>query len=608
MTANDRTCTLEKEIQVENKGSLAYLIRLFTYVFHSAKAMCAIFISLTIVLSLLRPVLAFLWGKYIDRANSFRPGESVIPMVLLILSYYIINYVVGLLNRYTQAMEDIERLDIVQRNRFQERFDTKMYTKISALSPECMEVPRINDIIKRTFDFTGDAWSGLNRNVMVTGYMIIAKAVSVAAIAASLYLFHPYLCLIVLIAPIPTLYTTYVGNKLKFKFARDNAKLMREAGYYQKLLLGGASKEIKALNLFSFFYDKWKVIIDDYTKKEKRTQLISTLLGTISNFISNMASVGANILAIVLMARGEISIGALGAVMSLIGTLIGDTSALFSSAGTFLSKKNEAAQFFEFADLQEQRTKGEDVAGFEAVAAKDLRYRYPLTDQYVLEGVNLTIRKGEKVALVGENGAGKSTFVKLISGMLEPSDGQLCLNGKEVERINPRSRYDGISAVFQEPARYNTFTVSDNVFLGDTEKVRDESLIDRSLAFAVLEELDRNALLGKEIDGTDLSGGQWQKLAIARAYYRDKDFIILDEPTSNLDPIAEAEVFKKYIAMAEEKTVIMVTHRISIASLADRVVVFSGGRISEEGTHQQLMQNNGEYARLFATQAQWYDR
>ena len=129
-----------------------------------------------------------------------------------------------------------------------------------------------------------------------------------------------------------------------------------------------------------------------------------------------------------------------------------------------------------------------------------------------------------------------------------------------------------------------------------------------ALAAAGFDGIEEDALLGKDIGGTDLSGGQWQKLAIARAYYRDRDFIILDEPTSNLDPLAEADIFRRYIEMARERTVIMVTHRISIAALCDRIVVFSGGRVVEDGSHDELMVANGEYARLHTEQAQWYNR
>ncbi len=448
----------------------------------------------------------------------------------------------------------------------------------------------------------------MNREIMVNGYTIIAKSVSVVSIALSLWLFHPLLTLIVFIVPIPTLYTTYVGNKLRFKLIQANSKLVREFTYYQDLMLGPAAKEIKALGLHGFFYEKWRDLSDQYTVEEKKTQVRSAVLNTISTAISTLASVGANVFAILLMTAGRISIGALGAVVSLIGTLIADTSALFTAVATFVAKKNEATAFFSLMDLQEQAAGDTAISQIDGIAARDLQYRYPLTDRYVLDGVNLTIDKGEKIAFVGENGAGKTTFVKLISGMLDPSNGDLRVNGLPVAELDPASRYGAMSAVFQNPAQYNTFTVADNVWLGDPGRQRSPADIEVSLAAAGFDNVDRDALLGKDIGGTELSGGQWQKLAIARAYYRNRDFIILDEPTSNLDPLAEADIFRRYIDMARERTVIMVTHRISIAALCDRIVVFAGGHIVEDGSHDELMAAGGEYARLHNEQSQWYNR
>jgi len=640
----DATAAIETDILRENSPRLSFLTRLFRYVFSSAKLMCGIFLSLAIFLSLLQPLTAFLWGKYIDGANIYSEGigadrAALLSLIGLAVLYWLIGFLSNLISRYLYGGEDIERLSKVQDHRLQEKFQAKLLEKIGKLYPDYMEVPRINDMIDRCFQSMGGEWSSLQRGVMIEGYVIIAKAVSVIMVAASLYLFHPLLCLIVLAAPIPTLYTTYIGNKLTFKFSRDNDEIMREAGYYQDVLLGGSAKEVKVFGLHDFFFGKWKALADDYVIREKKNQRNVFLLGSASGLISNLANMAANILAILLLTKGMLSIGALGAVFSLIGTLMSSTTQLFGSVANFLSKKNEAAQFFELIDLKEQPMKtskaSQEGSGIENVSSgnaerqktdsieaelvstasstekietHNIRYRYPLTDEYRIMDVDFTVQKGEKVAFVGENGAGKSTFVKLLTGMLEPSAGEILLNGQNIKEISPSDRYHAQSCVFQEPARFNTFTVADNVFLGDVEKPREENQIEEALSFAGFEGVGKEALLGKDIGGTDLSGGQWQKLAIARAYYRGKDFIVLDEPTSNLDPIAETEVFQKYMGLTQGKTVIMVTHRISIAALADRIVVFKDGRIVEDGSHEELLSRNGEYARLYSTQAQWYDR
>jgi len=287
--------------------------------------------------------------------------------------------------------------------------------------------------------------------------------------------------------------------------------------------------------------------------------------------------------------------------------LIGDTGALLGSFSTLFSKENQAAQFFDLIELPEKQS-GDVVCGdITMMEAKNLSYRYPLTMNYVLNNVNLSIKEGEKIALVGENGAGKTTFVKLILGILSPSGGELRINGTQVEDMDSISRFNATSVVMQDPSAYVTFTVGDNVYLGDTAMPRDEDKIASAIAFSGLEGVRKDELLGKDIGGTDLSGGQWQKIAIARAAYRNRDFIVLDEPTGNLDPIAEAEIFKKYISLSKDKTVIFVTHRVSIASLADRIIVFDEGKIMGDGTHAELLKNS-KYAGLYEEQAKWYDR
>lgn len=605
---NDKTRGIEHDVQSEQKPKAKHLFKLFLYVFSSTKAISFIYLGLYILLSLLRPVLAFMWGRYIQTAEGLTHGDNIIPSILLLLSYFIINFIIGLIDRYVGVYERIEMLNIVQANHQAELLRSKMYEKFASISPEYYEIPKINDNMTQVFNFVSSQWRGINTTVMMQGYIVIAKAISIVTIAASLYIFNPWLCLIVLVSPLPTLWSLTIGQKIRFKFVKDNVKLKRRAEYFQGVMLSSAGKELKVLGLHDFFYKKWKDIADEYTHKEKKLIRTQAILQIINYFLLSFANVGGCIFAIVLMAMGRLTLGALGAVLSLVSTLVNDTKELLVGFVTVYMKKNEAAQFFDLMELPEQKNEGEDLGEFNVIEAKKLKYRYPLTERYVLDDINLRIRKGEKVAFVGKNGMGKTTFVKLITGTLTPSDGELLINDVLVEQINPIVWYNNISAVVQDPARYITFSIADNVFLGDTVKPRNEVDNDKALSFSGLDDVERNNLLGKDIGGTELSGGQWQKLAIARAAYRNKDFIILDEPTSNLDPLAETDVFQKYISLAKDKTVIFVTHRISVASLADRIVVFADGRIIQDGTHEDLIAQVGEYSRLYREQAKWYNR
>ncbi|MDD4077548.1 MAG: hypothetical protein PHT03_06180, partial [Bacilli bacterium] len=226
---NDNTAAFEQDILKENPPRFSDLTKLFKYVFSSAKIICGIFLSLSILLSLLQPLTAFIWGKYIDNANRYAGSVNtstlqLISLIALVVLYWFIGFANNIIGRYLYGGEDIERLSKVQDHRLQEKFQAKLFRKIARLYPDYMEVPQINDIIKRSFDAMGSEWSSLQRGVIIEGYVIIAKIVSVLAVAASLYIYHPLLCFIVLAAPLPTLYTTYIGNKLKFKFTRSNAK------------------------------------------------------------------------------------------------------------------------------------------------------------------------------------------------------------------------------------------------------------------------------------------------------------------------------------------------------------------------------------------------
>lgn len=604
---NDQTSRIESTLNAEAKPKVVHLLRLWTFVLRSAKAMSLLFLGLMTLLSLLRPIAALLWGKYIDLAAAYLPGGQIIPLIALVSLYYAISFLTHLLWRYTEGGEDIERLDLVQANRFQEMVNSRVLRKLSKIDPEYWEVPKINDVADRTFQFINDRWDGLSRGIMVKGYLVLAKAVSVVAIAASLYIFDPWLCLIVLIAPIPSLYTLLFSERLRFKFVKENSELLRRANYYQDVLLRHGAKEVKTMGLFDFFFAKWKTVMDEYTEKQKTLYRNQTLIRMSNDLVTSGANIVANILAISLMANGKISLGALGASMSLISTLLGDTTALMASVAALVSKKNEAAMFYDLMGLEERAGSGE-CEKIVAVQARNLKYRYPLCKNYVLNGIDLTINRGEKVAFVGENGAGKTTFVKLVTGILSPSHGELLINEIPPDVLSLESRVGEISTVSQSPPRYQTFTVADNVFLGDTLRPRDEELISEAITFSGLNGISPNTLLGKEIGGTDLSGGEWQKLAIARAAYRNRDFIVLDEPTSNLDPLAEAEVFQKYLELTSDKTVIFVTHRISVAALAERIIVFNDGKIVEEGNHHELLAQDGKYATLYREQAKWYDR
>lgn len=605
---NDKTQKIEKTLDETSKPSFRTLLRLWWFVFSSTKVISSIYLGLFILLSLLQPLLAFIWKGYIVDLDQFSAGVPWAAIGML-AGYWAINFLSNLIESYmaVNGDGDMEQLDAVQQNRQQEQMHARLYEKINTISYEYFEIPKINDRIAQVFSFVGDRISGVNREVMLKGYVVLAKLVSLLSIALSLWLFDPWLCLILLIAPVPVLWTSTVSEKLRFRFQLDNSENRRRIEYFQRLMLSSTAKELKTMGLYDFFYEKWKTAADDYALREKQLIRRQTLLDTVNTVVLNLVNIGGLVFVLLMMVNDRISLGEASAVILLVQTLVSDTTQLLTSVTAFLGKSQEAQQFTELMAIPEQADTDERSEGFEVFCAQNLKYRYPLTERYVLQDVNLSINKGEKVAFVGENGAGKTTMVKLIAGLLQPSKGEFLVNGLPRKKLASSARSAMQSTVSQSPARYTTFTVQENVFLGDTLHPEKQQKIEQALAFAGLEALPKDEVLGKDVGGIDLSGGQWQKLAIARAMYRDRDFIILDEPTSNLDPLAETEIFQKYIGLSQDKTVLFVTHRISVASLANRIVVFKDGCIVEDGTHHQLIAQNGEYARLYREQSKWYD-
>ena len=605
---NDKTTIIEQTITQQRRPSLKYLFKLWVYVFKSTRFVSLIYLGLFITLALLRPLLAFIWGIYIRNLEAVTLSSKLAISVLIIVCYFVINFLCNLISRYVLPHESIERLDLVQANHQQEMLHSMMYTKLAKISPEYFEVPKINNTIAQVFDFVDDREKGMNYQVLLQSYIIISSLVTIISIAASLYIFNPWLCLIVLLSPLSTIYSLTLEEKLQFKFVKENTELKRKAQYFQDLMTSSAAKELKTLGLYDFIYSKWKQLADEYTIKEKIVIRNKFLLDVLNYMLLTISNSTGMIISITLLATGAITLSVLGIVMSLINTLIDQTSYFLNAITSFISKKNEAALFYDLMEIPEQPFRKDTITDIDSIQAKDIKYRYPLTEKYVLDGINIQINKGEKIAFVGENGMGKTTFVKLLLGLLQPSDGQLLINNIPVENLDYENRFSVISTVSQAPAKYHTFTIQENVFLGNTSSELIESEIDEALNFAGLTDIDKNTQLGKDTGGTDLSGGQWQKLALAKARYRNRNMIILDEPTSNLDPIAETEIFRKYISLASDKTVIFVTHRISVAALANRIIVFKDGKIIQDGNHAKLIKQDGEYRKLYNEQAKWYNR
>jgi len=236
-----------------------------------------------------------------------------------------------------------------------------------------------------------------------------------------------------------------------------------------------------------------------------------------------------------------------------------------------------------------------------------VEFTYPKTDAKILNGVSFEVKQGERVALVGENGAGKSTIIKLLCRLYKPDSGRILINGTDIQTADAAALRRVFSVVFQDFCKY-TLTLRENVAFGDLSKLRDDNALRDALKMGLADGIaELDTPLGKlEENGVDISGGQWQRVAVARACLPNSAFVILDEPTASLDPVAESNMYHSFAEVLKNRGCIMISHKLASAKMADKIVVLSDGVVSETGAHADLMAAGGLYSRMYASQSAWY--
>jgi ATP-binding cassette subfamily B protein len=265
--------------------------------------------------------------------------------------------------------------------------------------------------------------------------------------------------------------------------------------------------------------------------------------------------------------------------------------------------------YYDFLDLKEAEGKREVCHPIHQIDFDHVSFQYS-NGKNILSDLNLTIHQGETIAIIGRNGAGKTTFAKLVLGLLKPTSGTVRYNKKDISKIAEEDLFQQTSILFQTFGRYQ-FTLAENIILDeqiDQNKLEKADEILKKIGFDMKDRYTLDTMLGTDFGGVDLSGGQWQQLSLARAYYKNSEFIVLDEPTSAFDPIKESELLSNFRDICKQKTAILITHRLSAAKLADRILVMDQGKIIEMGSHNELMSKNGIYAKLYKEQASWYMR
>ena len=445
----------------------------------------------------------------------------------------------------------------------------------------------------------------------------VQTTISIFSLVIGLIYFEPYLIVLLVLSIFPSFINEVRFSQQQYSLARSWTSERRELDYLRFIGANDkTAKEIKLFGLTSFLVERFKTLATRYFKLNKSLVVKRSSYGFLFNVLGSISYYAAYVFIIYRVLSGGITLGELT-------FLSGSFNRLMSSLRDFFSKFTRISEsslylkdYFDFLDIPSEYKNEEEVPlpekikiGFEF---KNVYFGYPESDNQIVKDISFVIKAGEKIAFVGQNGAGKTTLTKLLLRFYEPTSGEILLDGININRYNKANYQEYFGVLFQDFFKYE-FSVKENIAIGKIDEINDYERIQKaaelSLANEVVSELKYGyeQQLGKRFaKGQELSGGQWQKIALARAYMKNAEVMILDEPTSALDAKAESEVFERFIGLIKDKTSVIISHRFSTVRQADRILVLQEGKILESGTHNELMENNKLYAQLFTLQAEGY--
>jgi ATP-binding cassette subfamily B protein len=459
----------------------------------------------------------------------------------------------------------------------------------------------------------------VGRSILLSQVMSqVQDFISMAFLLTGLLAFNPWLILLLLIAIIPSFLGESYFNSQNYALTRSQTPERRELDYVRYL---GASdetaKEVKVFGLSDFIINRFKTLSDKFYTDNSKLAVKRSVWGTLLSVLGSIGYYAAYGFIIYQTVTGKSTVGTLT-------FLAGSFRQLSSLMENMLNRFTMVSQgaiylndFLEFFEIKPKISVAAKPLPFpkpikEGFTFEDVGFRYHNSPNWANRHLNFTLHPGEKLALVGENGAGKTTLVKLLARLYDPTEGRILLDGVDLKDYAIEDLRLNLGIIFQDYLRYQ-MSFSQNIAVGNIAEIDNKPLIEKaareSLADALAEKLPNKyeQWLGRRFnDGVELSGGEWQKVALARAYMKDAQVLILDEPTAALDARAEYEVFQRFAQMTEGKSAVLISHRFSTARLADRIMVLEKGMILEIGAHEELLASNGRYAELFNLQAMGY--
>jgi ATP-binding cassette subfamily B protein len=553
-------------------------------------------------------------SKYIIDSLT-QPRHAIIPGVHNALFFGAIYGLVTLIHSFISSYAAVEILSV--KDRISSAADQLLMDRAAAsFDITAFEVPETRDRIRLA------TAGGRALSTAFSGSIdFLQQLVSLIGVSVILAYYHFLLVVLVLAPSIPFFYMQMKTRMYTFAAMVNKSPEHRRMGYFIGLMLGSESaKEVRAYRSGSFFLGKYERVADHIVEFARLHRWKATLVTMVWGNVAAAGIGGAYLYVIYLAAHGMITVGDVvmysGAVFYAGMAMRG----LVQSTSTLSTDIREAHAFFDYLDSRESSAGGNRVATAQPQNGEEwivnhVSFSYPGRSGRALDDVSFTIHKNEKIAIVGLNGAGKTTLIKLLLRLMDPERGTIMFRGADLKDWDINAFRQSIGVVFQDFSRFK-LSLYENIALAlkkGSNLPEEDDAVFQAARLAQVDQIAQVAprgyqtLLSNEFqDGIDLSGGQWQKIALARGFARDSDVMIFDEPNSSLDVKTEQAIFSQMLALAKHKTAVIASHRLSLTRMVDRVLVFDGGRLVEDGSHNQLIALDGKYAKIYRTQAAMY--
>ena len=577
-------------------------------IFAKAPFMVILTFILSVVSGLLTPLGVFVNQRVFDGGLAVAGGEMVfgdyaIYLILFVVVAILPTLIIGYIWNYVENTSLLILRTV---------YKSRMLQKLKTIKYEHYENEASMEIIDKAYNRTENSARHL-----WPAYLFIWINSTIASAGVLFYIASIRWWLLITVL-VPFILETYIASKTNYNIYTELETYWNKERKYstlgEYLRSRNFMKELKAFGNADYMIDTYEKRLNERNRDYERyffKHLRKLLFG---GNLAKIAAIGNVLILLVLFLNAQITVGLFIAMSALVlGGLYGSLDGcvfIFKWGPFHINTYEFYDKFFKLSD-ESEGTEQELPKTYD-IEFCDVWFRYPGTDKDVLKGLTFNIKNGEKASIVGENGEGKSTMIKLLLGLFTPDKGEIRVGGKKLDDYPLHVRAKIFGPVFQDFPRYS-ITIKENIGIGNIDEIDNESKIieaaKKGKADEFYNEFEQkyDTLLGRDFDGgVDVSGGQWQRIALSRAFMGDKPILLLDEPTSQLDPMAEAELYNEFAEMAVNKTALFITHRLGSTMITERIFVISEGIIKEVGTHDALMQTGGIYAEMFNAQKQWY--